>query len=109
MADSGKWSCVRCTWDRLRRLEEKLENTLQQIEELKRKNKELEEQLRGAVAGFEVGSRDTVWRQDEGSECLVLGDSIIRNVESEYVRVQFFQGIRTEQLQRVMENRSREP
>jgi hypothetical protein len=46
-----------------------------------------------------------VRRQHESAECLVLGDSIIRNVESEYVRVQCFPGIRTEQLQRVMENR----
>jgi hypothetical protein len=107
MADSGKWSCDRCRWDRLRRLEEKLENALQQIEELKQKNKMLEEaQLRGAVAGFEVGSRDTVRRQHEGAECSVLGDSIIRNVESEHVRrAQCFPGIGTEQLQRVMESR----
>jgi hypothetical protein len=74
MADSRKWSCDRYRWDRLCRLEEKLENALQQIEELKRKNKGLEEQLRGAVAGFEVGRRDMVQRQDKGSECLVLGD-----------------------------------
>jgi hypothetical protein len=103
--DSGKWNCDRCRWDRLRRLEEKLENALQQIEELKRKNKGLEEQLRRAVAGFKVGRHDTVQRQDKGSECLVLGDSIIRNVESEHVSVQCFQGIRTEHLQRVTENR----
>jgi hypothetical protein len=35
----------RWRWDRLRQLEEKLENALRQIEELKRKNKGLEEQL----------------------------------------------------------------
>jgi hypothetical protein len=104
MADSGKWSCDRCRWDRLRGLEEKLENALQQIEELKRKNKGLEEQLRGAVAGYEAGRRDTVRRQHESAECLVLGDSIIRNVESEHVRVQCFPGTRTEQLKRVTEN-----
>jgi hypothetical protein len=46
-----------------------------------------------------------VRRQHEDAECFVLGDSIIRNVESEHVRVQCFPGIRTEQLQRVMENR----
>jgi hypothetical protein len=45
MVDSRKWSCDRCRWDRLRQLEEKLENALQQTEELKRKNKGLEEQL----------------------------------------------------------------
>jgi hypothetical protein len=49
-----------------------------------------------------------VQRQHEGAECLVMGDSIIWNVESD-VRVQCFAGIRTEQLQRIMENRSREP
>jgi hypothetical protein len=108
MADSRKWSYDRCRWDRFHRLEEKLENTLQQIEELKWKNKGLEEQLRGAVAGFEVGRCDTVRRQDKGSECLVLGDSITWNVESEHMRVQCFPGIRTEQLQRVMENRDLE-
>jgi hypothetical protein len=51
MADSGKWNCERCKWDRLRQLEGKLENGLQQIEELKRRNKGLEDQLRGVVAG----------------------------------------------------------
>jgi Zn-finger protein len=44
MADREKWSCDRCRWDRLRQLEQKLENALLQIEELKRKNKGLEEQ-----------------------------------------------------------------
>jgi hypothetical protein len=103
MTDSGKWSCDRCSCDRLRQLEEKLENALQQIEELKRKNRGLEEQLRGAVAGCEAGRRDTVRRQHEDVKCLVLRDSII------HVRIQCFPGIRTE-LQRVMENkRSREP
>jgi hypothetical protein len=47
--------------------------------------------------------------QHEGAEYLVLGDSIIRNTESEHVRVHCFLGIRTELLQRVMENRYREP
>jgi hypothetical protein len=101
IADSGKWSCERCRWDRLRQLE-KVENALHEIEELKRSNKGL---ARGAVAGCEVGSCDAVQRQCKGAECLVLGDSIIWNVESEHVRVQCFPGIRTEQLQRVMENR----
>jgi methionyl-tRNA synthetase len=45
MADSGKWSCDKCRWNRLRQLEEKLENALQRIEELKWKNKGLEKQL----------------------------------------------------------------
>jgi Zn-finger protein len=31
MAESGKWSCKRCQWERLHQLEEKLENALQEI------------------------------------------------------------------------------
>jgi hypothetical protein len=64
MADSGKWSCDRCRWDNLCQLWEKLENALQQIEELKSNNKGLEEQLRGVVAGCKVGRHDTVQRHD---------------------------------------------
>jgi hypothetical protein len=39
MADNGNWSCDRCRWDRIRPLEEELENALQQIEKLIWKNK----------------------------------------------------------------------
>jgi len=41
----------------------------------------------------------------KGGECLVLGDSIIRNVciECSDMKVECFPGIRTEQLQRVIE------
>ena len=43
----------------------------------------------------------------KGGECLVLGDSIIRNVRIECsdIKVECFPDIRTEQLQRVIENR----
>jgi hypothetical protein len=43
----------------------------------------------------------------KGGECLVLGDSIIRNVGSECsdMKVECFPGIRTEQLHRVIEKR----
>jgi hypothetical protein len=62
----------------------------------------LEEQLRGAVARYEASRQDAVRKQEEEAECLVLGDWIIRNVESEHVRVP---RIGTEQPQRVTENR----
>jgi hypothetical protein len=65
----------------------------------------LEEQLLLAAAGMEVGRSDTVPGHPKGGECLVLGDSIIRNVGTEYPDMKFecFPGIRTEQLQRVIE------
>ena len=56
---------------------------LLQIDNIARKNKALEDQLRLATAGREVGRRDTVPGDRKGGECLVLGDSIIRNIGTE--------------------------
>ena len=43
----------------------------------------------------------------KGGECLVLGDSIVRNVGTECsdMKVECFPGIRAEQLHRLIENR----
>jgi hypothetical protein len=43
----------------------------------------------------------------KGGECLVLGDSTIRNVGTECLdmKIECFLGFRTEQLQRVIERR----
>ena len=41
----------------------------------------LVEQLRLATAGREFGRRDTVAGDRKGGECLLLVDSIIRNIE----------------------------
>ena len=56
---------------------------------------------------MEVGMWDMVTGHVKGGECVVLGDWIIRNVESECSNTKFecFPGIRTEQLQRVIKNR----
>jgi hypothetical protein len=99
--------CDKYRSERLRLLEEKLQNPLLQIDDLRRKNKALEEQVRLATGGREFGRRDTVPGDRTGGECLVLGDSIIRNVGTECsdVKVECFLGIRTEQLHRVVEYR----
>ena len=88
-------------------LEEKLQNSLLQIDDLTRKNKALKEQLRLVTPGMEAGRRDTVLGDRKGGECLVLGDSIILNVRTECsdMKVECFPGIRTEELHRVIENR----
>ena len=80
VTESGKWVCNKCRSKRLRLLEEKLQDALHQIDILTRKNKALEEQLQLAADRREVGRRDTVPGDLKGGECLVLGDSIIRNV-----------------------------
>jgi hypothetical protein len=106
MADSGKWICDKSRWDGLRQLEGKLKNALHQIEDLKRKMG-LGKQLRAATYGYEVGKLDTVQRRDGGANCLVLGNSIIRNVKSEHMSVECFLGIRTEK--NLGKQRSRAP
>jgi len=82
VADSGKWICDKRS-ERLGLLEEKLQNALLQIDELTRKNKALEEQLRFAAAGTEFCRRDMVLGHLKGGDCSVLGDSIIQNVGTE--------------------------
>jgi hypothetical protein len=51
---SGKWNCDRCRSARLRVLEEKLRNAQIQIEELKWRNKALEEQILLTEKGKDV-------------------------------------------------------
>ena len=53
LVDSGKWNCERCKWERFCLLEVKLKNALIAIEDLKLRNKRLEEQLIAAAAGNE--------------------------------------------------------
>ena len=106
VAESGKWTCDRCRAERFGVLEEKLRVAQIQIEELKRIDKALEEQLLLSESGKDVGKGDTVTVKLVGEKCLVLGDSIVRNVGAQKSkRVQCFPGIRADQLRRVMENR----
>jgi hypothetical protein len=58
--ERGKWTWDKCRLERLWLLEEKLHNVLLQTDELPWENKTLEEQLRLATAGREVGRRDMV-------------------------------------------------
>ena len=65
VAKSGKWNCDRCRPERLRVLEEKLRNAQIQIEQLKRRNKALEEQLLLTENGKDVGKGDS-----DGKACV---------------------------------------
>ena len=110
VAESGKWNCDRCRSERLRVLEEKLRDAQLQIDELKRRNKALEEQLRVCENGKNVGKLNTEKVKPGGEKCLVMGDSIVRNVGAGKadMRVECFPGIRSDQLRRVVENRATE-
>jgi hypothetical protein len=87
-------------------LEEKLRDAQNQIEELQRRNKVLQDQLLQTENGKNVGKGDTVTKP-VGEKCLVLGDSIVRNAGAgkSDMRVECFPGIRVDQLRRVMENK----
>jgi hypothetical protein len=90
-----KWTCERCKTDRFRRLQEELKNALRQIDDLKTKNRELEEKL------ILVGARrkDTVPANQTPVKCMVIGDSLVRGVGADHtnMRVECFPGIRAEQ------------
>ena len=110
VAESGKWNCERCRTERLRVLEEKLRDAQFQIDELIRKNKALEEQLRIRDNGKDAGKREAETVKPRVEKCLVLGDSIVRNVGAgkANMRIECFPGIRSDQLKRVVENRATE-
>jgi hypothetical protein len=82
-------------------LEKKLRDAQIKIEELKRRTKVLEEQLLLTENGKDAVKRDTVMVNPGSEKCLVLGDSIVRNVEAEKsnMKVECFPGITTDQLQ----------
>jgi hypothetical protein len=102
VADNGKWNCDRCRSERLRILEEKLRLAHVQIEKLTRRNKALGKQLRLAEKGNDVEKRDTVTVKPRRERCLVVGDSIVRNVGADKsdMRVECFPGISSDQLRR---------
>jgi hypothetical protein len=88
-------------------LEEKLRDVQIQIEDLKRRNTALEEQILLTENGKNVGKGDTVTVKPVGEKCLVLGHSIVRNAgaEKSNMRVECFPGIRGDQLRKEMEKR----
>jgi len=95
VAESGKWIYDKCGSERARLLEEKPQNGLLQIDDLTRKNKELEEHLRLTNAGREAGRWNTVPSDRKGGECLEVSDSILWNVGTECsdMKVECFPGI----------------
>jgi hypothetical protein len=107
VAESGKWNCERCKAERMRTLEEKLSDAQFQIDILKRRNKELEDQLRMQESGMDVRRLESETAKPGAKKWLVMGDSIVRNVGavSSNMEVECFPGIRSNQLSRVVEQR----
>ena len=83
-------------------LQEKLQNTLRQINELKDRNRELESKLQMEGSGEKKSTTEI-----QKFKCMVVGDSIVPNVGPEHadMKVECFPAIKAEQLHRVMERR----
>jgi hypothetical protein len=73
VAESGRWICDRRRWERVRLLEEKLQNALLEPEDLKRKNKKVGEQLRVTAPGSAVSRCGTVQGHHEGENVQFWG------------------------------------
>ena len=102
-AERENWCCEKCRMEKVRELKVELQNALRQIEELKARNRELEAMLQ--VAG--AGNKDSMDTNHKEVKCMVVGDSLVRNVGVEYadMKVECFPGIKTDQLHRVLERR----
>jgi hypothetical protein len=94
-------------FERLRVLEDTLRDAQAQIEEPKQKSEALEEQLRLIGNGKDIVKLDMGKLKPGGAKCLMLGDSVVRNVvaANSGMKVECFPGIRTDQPRRITENR----
>jgi hypothetical protein len=99
--ERDNWICDKCRTEKVRMLQEDLQNALRQIVELKARKRELEAKL--LPAG--TGERVTVPAKQNVSKCMVVADSIVRNVGVEHtdMMVECFPGVKTQQLHRVLE------
>jgi hypothetical protein len=76
MAGRVKWSCERCKAECFRKLQEDLQNVLQQVDDLTARNRELEEKL--LLVG--AGKGDTVTAIQKSPRCMVIEDSLVHGV-----------------------------
>jgi len=77
-------------------LQEVLQNVLRQIDELKARNREIQAKL--LMAGN--GERDAMPTKQKVTKCMVVGESIMRNVGAKHadMKVECFPGLKTGQL-----------
>jgi hypothetical protein len=95
-AERENRNCDKCKAEKVRMLQEDLQNALRQIDELKARNRKSEAKL--LMAGS--GKTETM-----PTKCVVVGDSMLCNVGAEHedMMVECFPGIKPEQLHRVIE------
>jgi hypothetical protein len=93
MAERENWCCDKCRTEKVRVLEEKLQNVLRQIDELTVRNRELEAKLQMAGSG----DKGSMLTKQKVVKCMFVGDSLVRNVGAEHadMKVECFPGIKS--------------
>ena len=79
-AESENWNSEKCRTEKIRMLQEELQNAQRQIDEMKARNRELEDKL--LMAG--AGKRDTAHAKENVAKCMVVGDSMLRDDGAEH-------------------------
>jgi len=69
-AERENWNCDKCRTEKVRILQDELQNALRQIDELKARNRELDATLQMA----ETWEADTMTTKQPVTKCLVVGD-----------------------------------
>ena len=91
-AERENWNCDECRTEKAKMLQEDLQNALRQIDELKARKRELEAKL--LLAG--TSNEDAVPTKENYRKCMVVGDSIVRNVGTRHtdMTVEYFRGLK---------------
>jgi len=93
-AKRENWCCDKCRSEKVRELQEKLQNALRQINELNVRNTELETKLQMAGSGEKKSTAKI-----QNVKCMVVGDTIVRNMGSEHADMkECFPVIKAEKL-----------
>jgi hypothetical protein len=102
-AERENWNCNKRSAEKVRMLQEDLQNAHGQIVELKARNRELEAKV--LMAG--TGKRNAMPAKPRFTKCMVFGDSLLRNTVAKYavMNVDCFPGIKTEKIHRVVEKK----
>ena len=97
------WCCEKCMKEKVKVLQEQLQEALSQVNDLKVKNRELEAKLKMT----RPEEKGLIPAENKVAKCLVVGDSLVRNVGLGHsdMKVECFPGIKTVQLHKVLEKR----
>jgi hypothetical protein len=71
-AETENWNCDKCRAEKVRMLQEELQNAPRKVDELKARNRDLGAKLQ--MAG--TGKRDTMPTEQKFTKCMVVADNV---------------------------------